>query len=145
MFLLSWITVIGMFFLCVMCRTSCTVTGAESGVYSLQALSVWSTVYITSSGVEEKTLCDCGSGAVMCGWCIVHRPGDVSPAGCDACWGFLTFKDQNIKRTSVTSLMMCPSVSDNVSPNRGALDLISELLDGCCEHYYSFKDVNPTV
>lgn len=91
------------------------------------------------SGAEEKSLCDCGSGAVICGWCIVHKPRDFLPAGWIACWGFLTLKDSNTRRTSVTSLTVCPSVLENVSTNQGELDLIID----CYKHYYQFKNINP--
>lgn len=105
----------------------------KAGSTVSRASQPWSTVYITSSGAEEKSLHDCGSGAVICGWCIVQKPRAFSPAGCVACWGTLTLKDPNMKRTSVTSLMMCSSVLEKVSPNQGAVDL---LFDVCCTHYY---------
>lgn len=69
----------------------------------------------------------------------MHKPGDFSPAGRIACRGFLTLKDPNTRRTPVTSLAVCPSVLENVSPDQGELDLIFDRY----KHYYQFKNIDP--
>lgn len=67
-----------------------------------------SRVYITFSGAAEKRLCDCGSGAVICGWCIVHNPGDFF-----ARWLYCLLRVSGFKRPKFEADLSY--ITDNVS------------------------------